>query len=763
MPTPLLSRLIPRSLVARVYALFTFTLSGFVLAGLALFSRYQLSDVLDDEQLRGDALANILAPVVTDSAVVGDYDSIRHMLTSAVQHSQLLTARFIDTQGHVIGAEERNSPAGDPPQVLSRMVQARLYDVNLPLSAGGHDYGLLRLSFDTQSIAGHLWVEIRAALLCALVAIASGLLVIRYLLGRWLGHVQNLHELERAMQSGNSSPALQAAERAPAEFRETFEVLGRTAASLQSQRNRASVTLGAIADGVWTLDAQGVVVLANPAACDMLGLGLAEVLGQPISRLLPHVLPAQQALKPWRGRRRTLRDSQGQQRVVDTTLSAIPSPEQQTEGYVLACRDMSEQHELDLRLSAELKSRAKALESLRRVLDGLTQDAQAPLVSQGGDDLEAISKGIAELVKRLQIHGGQLGAIVDLSPDGFVSFDGQHRANYLSPAFTRLTGLCAEQVLGQTETVIEGLLLQQCSPGQHWRGFEQLRRELRQAEDGEIPPRTTIELERPEQRILTLNLRQGSTELISQVLSLRDVTHETEVDRMKSEFLSTAAHELRTPMTSIYGFAELLKHRMMRPEMQADLIDTIHRQAELMIAIINELLDLARIEARRGKDFELEVLDLGALVKAQLRDFKPPEQRPAPSFEPGPDPVWVQVDRNKIAQALGNVVSNAYKYSPQGGAVALRLITGERDGQRLVGIETQDQGIGMTPAQLARIGERFYRADASGNIPGTGLGMSIVKEIVELQGGHMTLHSEHGSGTTVTLWLPVAAQPLPAA
>jgi signal transduction histidine kinase len=173
-----------------------------------------------------------------------------------------------------------------------------------------------------------------------------------------------------------------------------------------------------------------------------------------------------------------------------------------------------------------------------------------------------------------------------------------------------------------------------------------------------------------------------------------------------------------------------------------------------MISIINELLDLARIESRRGKDFEIESLDLGELVQQLIHDFKPPQQRPAPDFDAGPEPALVQVDRKKMAQAIGNVLSNAYKYSPQGGAVTTRLVQAQQQGRPVIGLEIRDQGIGMTPEQLQRVSERFYRADASGSIPGTGLGMSIVKEIMELHGGRLQLESRHGAGSTVTLWLP---------
>jgi signal transduction histidine kinase len=102
------------------------------------------------------------------------------------------------------------------------------------------------------------------------------------------------------------------------------------------------------------------------------------------------------------------------------------------------------------------------------------------------------------------------------------------------------------------------------------------------------------------------------------------------------------------------------------------------------------------------------------------------------------------------------VLGNAVKYSPKGGAVDIRCVTETREGRHFVGIVVTDHGIGMSSAQLARVGERFYRADTSGNIPGTGLGVTIVKEIVELHGGSLDVDSTPGAGTTITLWLPAA-------
>ncbi|HET8870782.1 MAG TPA: CHASE domain-containing protein [Aquabacterium sp.] len=346
---------------------------------------------------------------------------------------------------------------------------------------------------------------------------------------------------------------------------------------------------------------------------------------------------------------------------------------------------------------------------------------------------------------QLQEHIEQMSAIFSLSPDGFVSFDQDGRVSYVSPAFAGLTGVPEGDLLGVDETTFSRRLFAQATPGQAVGSVDDVRNHA---------GRVVLEMKPPARRMLEFRLSRGQGKAVSQVLALRDVTHETEVDQMKSAFLSMAAHELRTPMASIYGFTELLLTRELKPEKQKDLLGRIYRQSEAMAGIINELLDLARIEARQGKDFSFQACDLVALVEAVIRDFKTPEGRSAPDVSWPQEPLSAWIDGKKMQQAVLNILSNAYKYSPQGGPVEVSFVHRQTDGRTQCGVQICDHGIGLSPEQLARVGERFYRADKSGNIPGTGLGVTIVKEILDLMGGGMELHSELGQGTCVTLWVP---------
>jgi PAS domain S-box-containing protein len=797
---------VPQSIVGRVFGLYTITLLGFVGSGLGLFYFYQSDVELEAAQDRAETLAAVMLPTLSDSAVIGDDDTLQRTLERVIFHSSFASASFIDTRGRELKALREEPPRAVPPDWVTTLVARRLKDVSRAVTVGGRDYGILRLSFAPEVVAGDLWRPARAALLLAVLSLVGGLLLIRLPLVSWLGQVGRLRSLEKDIDRPDARwPELPRTEddneTAPIEFRQTFEVLNRAARSLQAQREQAAVTLKTIGDAVFTLDAEGVVLLVNPAAGLLLRSATSQLLGRPVQSLFPTFFEAAAPLVPWHRREFEFTARDGHSLVIDSTLSPIRGSDGRPVGHVLACRDVTDQHALAQQLRRELASREAALDALRALLVDLSRagisetlhgaleegvdpsaaavgpdSAHGPVgvaavLAPGGasgagpgtgrdheDDIRAVSLLVVDLVAQVRERSEQLNAIFALSPDGFVSFDPQRRVQYASPAFTRLTGLAESRVAGLGEADFVRLLAAGCRPGTSVCSLETLRGQSAYEEGTQCE---RIELERPLPRVLQVGLRESGSEAISQILYLRDITHETEVERIKSEFLSTAAHELRTPMTSIYGFAELLLHRELAAERRREVLQIIHRQTGRMIAIINELLDLARIEARQGQDFSLETLDLGALVRDALLDFRPPDDRAAPLLQ-GLEGLGARVcvDRGKLLQALGNVLSNAYKYSPGGGAVRVSLFPGRlpgRDGGPAWGLDVEDEGIGMTPEQLARVSERFYRADTSGSIPGTGLGMSIVQEIVGLLGGVIELGSESGKGTRVRLWLPAAA------
>ncbi|MGS0756391.1 histidine kinase dimerization/phospho-acceptor domain-containing protein, partial [Roseateles sp. GG27B] len=585
----------------------------------------------------------------------------------------------IEKRAH--GAPDEHAPAW-----LRKAIAQQLPPVNLVVAVGGRDYGVLRLSFSTDSIAAMFWKEAWFALGLALAGLLTSMLLVWRPLNNWLGNLGQIRAFGEQLQvnDGTLAPILTAD--APVEFRRTFEALNQAASSLQLERERAALTLAVISDGIATTDAQGRIVFANPVLGQMLALAPQALRGQRIQTLLPDLPADLPAADDWTLRLRASRAGSTPHSacaVLDLRASVIAGPDGHAAGWVLAFRDISQQQALEDRLQAEVQQRATAMESMRAMLQASERERLPAIPSVGtavtamtatatttaaatSNDIAVLLQLVQALLAQLRERGEQLATIFALSPDGFVSFDANQIARYVSPAFARLSGMAAENAVGQHQHV---LLMQLLAKGQN---------EAQSVNFGALRlGKRRIELDRPARRVLELSLHEaapGGTSEVAQLLHVSDVTHQVEVEQMKSEFLATAAHELRTPMASIYGFTELLLAREVSVERRREVLARIYRQSESMIAILNELLDLARIEARRGKDFELEVLDLKQLVEEVLHDFAPPNDRQSPLLSIGLLTCQINVDRNKLKQVLRNLLSNAYKYSAATGRVWVRLV-----------------------------------------------------------------------------------------
>lgn len=236
------------------------------------------------------------------------------------------------------------------------------------------------------------------------------------------------------------------------------------------------------------------------------------------------------------------------------------------------------------------------------------------------------------------------------------------------------------------------------------------------------------------------------------VVTLRDVTLERELEQMKSEFVSTAAHELRTPLTSILGFAELLLDaQAFSSSERSEFVALIHDKAGKLSDLIDELLDISRIEAGEVLPLSRQAVPLGPLAESSLDFFRHSSLQHQFELLMPTTPVIVYADPRRLGQVFDNLLSNAVKYSPDGGRITVRLDLGEED--CLVTIS--DEGIGMSVEQVQRIFDKFYRVDASNTaVQGVGLGMTIVKELIESHGSKIEVRSAHGQGTMISFTLP---------
>lgn len=247
----------------------------------------------------------------------------------------------------------------------------------------------------------------------------------------------------------------------------------------------------------------------------------------------------------------------------------------------------------------------------------------------------------------------------------------------------------------------------------------------------------------------------GAMVLASRDISQRKAVERNleELNRVKTEFLSTAAHELRTPLTSIRGFSEILLARKLDEQRQVRYLTFIHEQSEYLAEIIDDLLDITQMETTRQLPVDLEMIEMSALVQRICRPFIESTSNHHFRFTGLRACPPVMGDPERLMQVLKNIISNAVKYSPQGGAITINF---EMMGSALC-VSVADQGIGMDPEQKAHLFEKFYRADASNTtLSGTGLGLAICKLIIELHQGKIWAESEYGWGSIFYFTLPLA-------
>ena len=248
-----LLRLLPKSLVARVYALYTVTLLLFVGSGLWLFYHYQFTQEMEDAQQSATMLVEVVVQTISDSAVIGDYDTINRTLEKSVLRSQFASAAFIDLAGGVVRSENRVEPVTRAPDWLLNAVSEHLSDVNRTVNVGGRDYGVLRLTFDVGVVASGIWQLTRGALMLATISFFAGLLLIWFPLRRWLGSLERVRTFEADFENDGALAGEALLNDVPEEFRHTFEVLNRTAGSLRKElasREQALASLRGVLAGL---------------------------------------------------------------------------------------------------------------------------------------------------------------------------------------------------------------------------------------------------------------------------------------------------------------------------------------------------------------------------------------------------------------------------------------------------------------------------------------------------------------------------------
>jgi signal transduction histidine kinase/CheY-like chemotaxis protein len=239
------------------------------------------------------------------------------------------------------------------------------------------------------------------------------------------------------------------------------------------------------------------------------------------------------------------------------------------------------------------------------------------------------------------------------------------------------------------------------------------------------------------------------------VWTVRDMSERARLEHAKSEFVATASHELRSPLTSIKGFVELLdRSPEQMSERQREFVDIILKSTDRLVDLVNDLLDVARIEADHV-EINRRPIDVGEAVTevTELMGPRLAEKHQQLGLYIAPTLPLAMADPGRVRQIVANLLTNAHLYTREGG----RIHVGVEPDRAWVQIAVEDSGIGMTQEETSRVFERFFRGgNGSASNPGTGLGMSIVKSLVDLHHGQIEVESEPGQGTTFRVLLPAA-------
>ncbi len=286
--------------------------------------------------------------------------------------------------------------------------------------------------------------------------------------------------------------------------------------------------------------------------------------------------------------------------------------------------------------------------------------------------------------------------------------------------------------------------------------------------DQRVPEETqmmSLRLNNPAQelQVLSVPTRDSMGQTTGRLWVVSDMTRAREAERLKNEFVSIVSHELRTPLTSILGYTELLLARSFTPSEQRQFVETVYDQATHLSKLVEDLLSLSRLDSGNMK-LNCWVVSLHQVIGELTNQLGQLERHRLLIRTADPLPP-VFIDRDKVKQVLFNLITNAIKYSPNGGEI--ELVVQEFDHShadhppgRWLMVSVRDQGIGIAPEDLPRIWERFYRVDNTNTrrIGGTGLGLSIASALVELHGGHIWVESELDRGSIFSFTLPIATE-----
>ena len=348
--------------------------------------------------------------------------------------------------------------------------------------------------------------------------------------------------------------------------------------------------------------------------------------------------------------------------------------------------------------------------------------------------LHRMADQLAARLNALEADDALMIALIEALTEGVVAVDASRRIVRINESGRRLLGLRGEAPI----------------PVDHLPRERGLREALDAALAGGVPPSTEV---RVDDRTLALTARPLASG--GAVVALFDLTQTRRLETVRRDFVANVSHELKTPLTVIGGFAETLADDDLSTDQRRRFAETIQIHARRMQRIVDDLLDLSRIESGgwRPNPTPVDLSVVANEVIAALRDAAT-AKKIVLGVTPAPSAPMVYADPTAIRQILSNLIENALRYTPDGGSVT--VFSSPEPGGVEIGV--RDSGTGIAPDQLPRIFERFYRVDParSRDAGGTGLGLSIVRHLVDAHGGRVRAESVVGKGTTVLLFFPSA-------
>jgi diguanylate cyclase (GGDEF)-like protein/PAS domain S-box-containing protein len=289
------SFLLPRSLVGRIFAVFSLTMLIFMGTGLGLFYRYQFQQHIEDTQDTALTLVEVATQTIEDSVVIGDYDTVQRTLNKMLFQSPFKRAEFLDVSGGVIRVQAASVTRAPAPRWLVDLIAAQLYDVNRVANVGGKDYGVVRLSFDEVKLAAQMWTLVVETASLGAVVFVVALALMRVLLRRWLANLGRLRSFEDDVAAGRIHAEADLHQNAPTEIQEAIRAVNRSAASLRVQygqridslmnslvQHKSALDQAAI---VCELDTEGRIVAVNDLFVEHSGFAREELLGQALAQV----------------------------------------------------------------------------------------------------------------------------------------------------------------------------------------------------------------------------------------------------------------------------------------------------------------------------------------------------------------------------------------------------------------------------------------------------------------------------------------------